>query len=417
MEPKVRMSKLSLSKLPLSINDLLSPMEPQAFVESYWEKDRLLLSRNQIGFFDHLFSIDDIDRWLESQYGKGPGCVLVTPPSGVAGPKDNATSSYYPGELVIGRASEALADGCSIVINGLEKSWHPLAPMVESLGQFFCADIGVNMYLTPKGSKAFSVHVDNHDVFILQVSGRKKWQLYELTELPVARLDYRAELNHPPYWSKLENAPLLQESLLCPGDVLYIPRGMPHCAIAEDSHSLHLTFAVNSYYWLDFFKAAIEQACFEAKSLRRALPPGFVEGPESLHAGMKEVFDKALAEINENISFEAALRVLRRRRVTAQGFPRDGHLSQVLRLDELSLDSQVERRSGVACFLEVIEDYQVCSLRFGSEHLRGPVRLRKPFEFVRDQHSFRVADLPGLDDQGKLVLVRRLIRTGLLRFS
>ena len=38
-------------------------------------------------------------------------------------------------------------------------------------------------------------------------------------------------------------------------------------------------------------------------------------------------------------------------------------------------------------------------------------------EFILTIHKFKVADLPGLDDQSKQVFVRRLIREGLLRFA
>jgi hypothetical protein len=36
-------------------------------------------------------------------------------------------------------------------------------------------------------------------------------------------------------------------------------------------------------------------------------------------------------------------------------------------------------------------------------------------EHIRDHESFQVRDLPGLDDGGRVVLVRRLVREGLLR--
>jgi hypothetical protein len=38
-------------------------------------------------------------------------------------------------------------------------------------------------------------------------------------------------------------------------------------------------------------------------------------------------------------------------------------------------------------------------------------------EFIRDHPRFKVAELPDLDNQSKQVLVRRLIREGLLRFA
>ena len=65
---------------------------------------------------------------------------------------------------------------------------------MRSLSESFCAQIGVNVYLTPKGSQTFPVHVDEHDVFVLQVQGEKIWRLYEMQELTVMRRDYKADL-------------------------------------------------------------------------------------------------------------------------------------------------------------------------------------------------------------------------------
>ena len=34
------------------------------------------------------------------------------------------------------------------------------------------------MYLTPNGAKGFLPHTDQHDFFILQTGGKKKWRVY-----------------------------------------------------------------------------------------------------------------------------------------------------------------------------------------------------------------------------------------------
>jgi bifunctional lysine-specific demethylase and histidyl-hydroxylase NO66 len=54
----------------------------------------------------------------------------------------------------------------------------------------------------------------------------------------------------------------------------------------------------------------------------------------------------------------------------------------------------------------------------GDRQLRMPLRLREPLEFVRDHASFTVGDLaPWLDAGSRLVVVRRLVREGLLRIA
>jgi hypothetical protein len=67
----------------------------------------------------------------------------------------------------------------------------------------------------------------------------------------------------------------------------------------------------------------------------------------------------------------------------------------------------------------VIADLDGTTLLFEGRTLRLPARLARELEFlVTVEGSFRVGDLPGdLDDEGRLVLVRRLVREGFLRRS
>jgi hypothetical protein len=288
--------------------------------------------------------------------------------------------------------------------------------LVKALGKAFAANIGVNMYLTPKGSRTFSLHTDDHDVFVLQVQGEKIWRLHELRNLTVMRLDYKPDLAFTPEWgeSRLEG-PLLTELTMRPGDVLYVPRGMPHCAVAKDSTSLHLTVSITPLYWMDFLKAAVEQAAVHASALRRALPVGFVEQPEAVEAMHREFFE-VMRTFQEKLSFDATVDVLTRNRVRIHGYPQDGHFAQLNALESLGLDSELERRAGILCAVHHFED-KFSNIRFGTRHVRGPARLRQAFEFIRDTERFRVSEVPGLDDQSRLVITRRLIREGLLRFA
>jgi len=395
-----------------TLEDFLAPVSPDDFFTNYWEQDRLHISRGRPGVYDALFSVEDVDRWLASVKGDQADALVMAAPDGA----DSGKKQYRPGEIGIEQIYDLFSKGYSLVLNGLESTWPPLAGLREMLGEVFCGEIGMNVYLTPLGSRTFPVHIDNHDVFILQVFGSKLWRLHEFEHLPIMRLDYMKDLNHPDYWSRPGTAPVLQELSLEAGDLLYIPRGMPHCAIARDEPSLHITASINPLYWTDFLKAAVEQACFDASSLRKALPPRFVTDPKVREA-MRAKFYTALTELNRHISFDDTLTVVSRRRVRAQGFPQDGHVAQLLRLNELTGDSELEKRDNLLCMTEFSEEYGFSSIRFGSAHVRGPKHLRPAFEFVRDHQKFHVSELPGLGPASRLTLVRRLMREGLLRFA
>jgi hypothetical protein len=83
-------------------------------------------------------------------------------------------------------------------------------------------------------------------------------------------------------------------------------------------------------------------------------------------------------------------------------------------LDRLTISSQVERRPTALAALE--EDGETLALSFHGKRLLLPARLAAEAAFVLEADGpFTPGDLPGpLDEAGRLVLVRRLVREGLL---
>jgi ribosomal protein L16 Arg81 hydroxylase len=396
----------------LVLEDLIAPVTRQEFFAEYWETKYLHIAWNQYGRFKDLFSLRDIDRWLMSVRSGLPDSILLTPPQG----SESGAERFRPQDCKIDHVYELFAKGHSVVLDYLEDSWPPVMPLVKALGESFNAQVGVNVYLTPKGSRTFPVHIDDHDVLVLQVEGEKVWRLHELKKLPVMRLDYKKDLSFAGDGRKaLLEVPQIAELRLQPGDVLYVPRGMPHCAVARDSTSLHLTFSITPLYWFDFLKAAVEQAVVHAPELRRSLPPGFVGRPEACEE-MRPLFDQVMKAFQEHVSFDETLQVVTRNRIRAHGFNPDGHFAHLNELEGLSPESVVERRESLPCAVEHSKD-GFGNIRFGTRHVRGPERLIAALGFIRDHQRFQVTDLPGLDDQSRLVLVRRLIREGLLRFA
>ena len=67
----------------------------------------------------------------------------------------------------------------------------------------------------------------------------------------------------------------------------------------------------------------------------------------------------------------------------------------------------------------MLADLDGSTLSFEGKRLRFPARVQAELEFVLVVDGpFTAAELPGtLDDEGRLVLVRRLVRAGLLRRS
>ncbi len=306
---------------------------------------------------------------------------------------------------------QATHAGDTLVLRGLQESWPPLSPLVLQLQELFGSRVQVNLYLTGEGSQAFPLHIDYHDFFILQIFGSKQWQLHERAYQPVERLEYEKCLSYPAR-KPLDQLPLLESLVLSAGDVLYVPRGMPHRATAIGGASLHLTVSLHPLYWMDVLRAAVEQATLEEPALQGALPAGFESDPTAA-ASLAGRFGVALQSFLAKVSFPKALAAVARQKITEHALPPDGHFHELAELGSLSLATWLMRRRGVLCRVE--EEAGRASIRFGKSNIQGPAHLAPAFEHIRIHGVFQVAELPALDDSSKLVLCRRLVREGLLR--
>lgn len=134
--------------------------------------------------------------------------------------------------------------GASLVADSLEDADGTLRRVSAMLGRAFAAKAGVNLYASVAGVQAFASHCDPHEVFVVQCCGTKRWRIYaNRAESPVGGLlsTDQAAID------QAKGAVLMQPELR-PGDLLYIPRGFYHDAVASSQRSLHLTFAVQPLY-------------------------------------------------------------------------------------------------------------------------------------------------------------------------
>ena len=358
------------------------------------------MPRAEDGRFDDLLSRDDVERLVCSTAIRHPGFRLVKEGTRIAVTDYTVDLPWRPtaftGVADVERVVDEFERGATIVLQGLHFSVLQLALFCRQLEGFLGHPVQANAYYTPRASQGLAVHHDTHDVFVLQISGRKRWLVYEpALELPLKHQRYSA--------SGRPGEPVF-DTTLAPGDTLYLPRGWLHEAVTSDEDSLHLTIGVNVYTWLDAFRAALD-ACDDDVEFRRSVaddgeaPPGLLD---------------ALAD---RLDPEQVVRRRRARLVSTRRPIRDGQLSELRALDRLTLETALERRAGVLFDLRG-GDGQV-ALAFDGKQVVFPGRVGAELEFVASaEGAFRAADLPGrLDERGRLVLVRRLVREGFLRVT
>jgi len=98
---------------------------------------------------------------------------------------------------------EELRRGATLIIDAVDAFHEPLTALAENLERLFHVRIQVNAYAGWRHSNGFNVHWDDHDVFILQVAGRKRWTVFGSTRraYPLKNVvETDTEPPRPPVW-------------------------------------------------------------------------------------------------------------------------------------------------------------------------------------------------------------------------
>ncbi len=192
-----------------------------------------------------------------------------------------------------------LSTGASLVVNDVQTLTPALAETSAMLGQAFAGLVGANVYCSFGGVRAFATHFDLHEVFAIQVEGEKTWRLYEnRAEDPV---EFPVSDDQVVGWFERTRGRTMQDVLMRPGDVLYLPRGWYHDALAEPGASLHVTFSVTPLYGRILF-SLLEKAALQDPAFRAWLPSASLDDGKALQAHLARLGRK-LADLAAHPQF------------------------------------------------------------------------------------------------------------------
>lgn len=355
-----------------------------------------------------LLPLDEVDKLLTASGLRRPA-VRVVRDGEVVEPstwtRRARTGGTWMDDLVHpGRVMELFAGGATVVLQSLHRWWPPVSALCRELEVDLGHAVQANAYLTPPGSAGFDPHHDTHDVFVLQLHGTKDWVVREpVVEAPLAR--------HRSDHDEAARRPVRFETRLEPGDCLYLPRGFVHSARTESGTSLHLTIGVLATTAHDVLRRLVTAAADDPR-FRRTMPAGFGTDPAVAEAAVKELLAEWatwVAEVDpEPVAAGAVERFHRGRRPLL-----DGQLLELATLDDLRDDDHVRLRPGTVWRVQPAGDQLVVTM--GDRDVRLPAALAPALTRLLDGAPHRVADLADLMDlPSRMVLVRRLIREGLL---
>jgi len=236
--------------LTMDFDEVISPFSRGQFFNEYWnQKFHHFVGRK--GRFGDLLTWDDLNSILKHSRLGTPLFRLSQGGQGV--PEDHYTSLGWGNvpRIDFGRLVSCLANGATLVLGCVEE----LSPRVQMLSESFCDALHsgnyVNLYAGWHSQNGSDLHWDSQDIVVLQLAGRKRWQIFP----PTREAPLQGDTDTPP---RPTGKPAW-DGLLEEGAALYLPRGWWHIAFPINEPSLHLTIGTVPPNGLDLLNWAVLQ--------------------------------------------------------------------------------------------------------------------------------------------------------------
>jgi len=370
--------------------------DPRAFLEQDWGKRAAVRRGGPPAGFEDLLSLDDVDRFLTTTALRTPFFRLVK--AGEKIPESSYTRSGRAGSRDVAgianpaRVAALFEGGATIVLQGVHRWAEPVARFCRDLELELGHPCQVNAYVTPPGAQGLDLHVDAHDVFVLQAFGRKRWEVHAAPR-------------------EAERDPLDVE--VAGGDTIYLPAGTPHAARAQDVLSGHLTVGIHVTPWREVLAGAVADA---TAAIDDPVPAGWTEDPDALADELRA----RLAALASSLGDVDARRVIGERRerfLSSRAQLARGSIAERSAPIDVDDDTVVARRLGAIVELSPRPDRLVVLL--GDRRLEMPSSLEDAMRRIAelgDDDTMGVHELASflMAPASRRVLVRRLIREGLL---
>jgi len=233
---------------PGSLDELLSPLTVQEFFDRFWNSHFHYLPGSPERFRP-LFSWHRLNEVFEQNRLRPPRLRLFR--KGLA--VDPMEYMALDGELRLQpqRFTRQLSQGATLILDDADELDPALRNLTLHLERLFRARINVNLYASWRTDNGFRVHWDAQDTLILQVTGRKRWEVHAPTRLHPLRKD--VEPAPEPSGASVWNG------ILESGSILYLPRGWWHVAYPLNEPCLHLTVSINMPKGIDLLQWTLDR--------------------------------------------------------------------------------------------------------------------------------------------------------------
>ena len=199
-------------------------MSPEVFLRDYWQKHPLLI-RNAFAGYATPIEPEDL---------AGLACEEFALSRIVSFDRANDRWTLRHGPFDEAEFPGMPTQDWTLLVQDVDKWDADVAGVLDAfdfLPRWRIDDVMVS-FAAPGGS--VGAHVDQYDVFLLQAKGSRRWQL---DASPAPDISYRDDAD----LRLLRTFNATHDWVLGPGDMLYLPPGVPHHGVAEDAC---LTFSI-----------------------------------------------------------------------------------------------------------------------------------------------------------------------------
>jgi lysine-specific demethylase/histidyl-hydroxylase NO66 len=417
LTPRVSSAGRSLSDRPVpaaaagpAVLPRLTRLATAEFGDRYWARGPLLVRGADPDGFRDLLDLDGVDELLSRRGLRTPFIRLARNGAVVNSASftgSGGVGAEIPDQVRDDRVAALFADGHTVA---LHRNWPAVIDFSTGLAAELGHPVQANAYVTPPTARGFSAHYDVHDVFVLQLAGRKHWTVHEPVHVdPLRNQPWNDRA--PAVAARADTDPPALDAVLAPGDVMYLPRGWLHAATALGGVSAHLTIGVHVVTRFALVEALLA-AVAEQPELRASLPLGIdVADPAALRPHLDAVRD-ALGEALHRVRPDDVARQVRAR-VWAGTRPEPIRpISAAAFADGLAVGDRVRRRTGL--HHRLVTDEARLRLELPDREIAFPPTVEPALRALLGPGSHTVGSLPGMDQADQLVLVRRLLREAVL---
>lgn len=257
----------------MSFDDIMAPLGAEAFRRDYLGK-RPVHIEGGASKFASIMSWQVLERLLATNTLWDTTRLLLVldkeavPPTAYASPQASITGAAMADP---GKVKRYVRQGATMVLNDIDQLTPELSAFAKCMEDALGGKVQGNLYQSSRRRQGFKVHYDTHDVFAVHCEGEKVWPVFEgRAEDPIAHPLFK---NVPQEAHEKAKGKLWKEVRMKPGDLLYLPRGQYHYALADDGGCIHIAMGVTYPIGIDVVSYLFERLIADPLC-RKNLPQG-----------------------------------------------------------------------------------------------------------------------------------------------